>query len=148
MQGLSLYVSRVRCREEVEYKYVVAGSDGRGQGEWQDGPNLLTPLEAYAIEYLVADEWDTSNGGRAVEVLAKGPVAPVSPEAEALLEEIIAETEFDVFDIITPSGKIVTNMTVKELKDECRELGLRPVGRKKELRVRLSQFLMSEDPVA
>jgi len=128
-------------REAVEYKYVVARSDGSGKADWQGGPNLLTPLDTGGAWVMVTDIWEAGKEGRAVEVLEPeedSRLAEIEQQLEAVLEE---QSEEDKFDIITPSGKILTNMTVQELKDECRQLGLRPVGRKKDLRVRLSEFL-------
>ena len=52
-----------------------------------------------------------------------------------------------MFDIVTPSGRLMRNMTVKELKAELKDLGLRTVGRKAELVVRLSEFLSSQDEI-
>ena len=57
------------------------------------------------------------------------------------------QQEEQVFDIVTPSGRLMRNMTVKELKAELKDLGLRTVGRKAELVVRLSEFLSSQDEI-
>lgn len=48
-------------------------------------------------------------------------------------------------DLIAPSGKVIRHMSVNELKEELKLLGLSSVGRKVALQGRLSEFLAISD---
>jgi hypothetical protein len=96
----------------------------------------------------VQDAWeagDVSVEHRVVEAMAPPPTKPAAVERETAVETA-PMLEMEEIEIVTPSGQILSDMTVRELKDQLRDLGLCPTGRKVVLVGRLSEFLAHISP--
>eukprot|EP00193_Tetraselmis_chui_P004912 CAMPEP_0177755780 /NCGR_PEP_ID=MMETSP0491_2-20121128/2753_1 /TAXON_ID=63592 /ORGANISM="Tetraselmis chuii, Strain PLY429" /LENGTH=375 /DNA_ID=CAMNT_0019271309 /DNA_START=213 /DNA_END=1340 /DNA_ORIENTATION=- len=136
---------------KVEYKYAIMKSSGYEKGEsvkWQEGPNNVLNVASDADWMAVQDAWeagDVSVEHRVVEAMAPPPTKPAAVERETAVETA-PMLEMEEIEIVTPSGQILSDMTVRELKDQLRDLGLCPTGRKVVLVGRLSEFLAHISP--
>eukprot|EP00873_Tetraselmis_striata_P044934 jgi/Tetstr1/465198/TSEL_009905.t1 len=135
--------------EALEYKYVVITDNGAGKPssvQWQEGAaNRVLQVPPNAARVTVHEAW---RAGSEPEVSVQLAKAQPSSRADRLRtdEPLVAQTEqpmlpTDEIEIVTPSGQILSGMNVRELKDQLRELGLDPTGRKVTLVHRLSEHL-------
>eukprot|EP00191_Tetraselmis_sp_GSL018_P020771 CAMPEP_0177592142 /NCGR_PEP_ID=MMETSP0419_2-20121207/8393_1 /TAXON_ID=582737 /ORGANISM="Tetraselmis sp., Strain GSL018" /LENGTH=365 /DNA_ID=CAMNT_0019082971 /DNA_START=227 /DNA_END=1321 /DNA_ORIENTATION=- len=131
----------------VEYKYIVVGRSGAAQQiEWQQGPNQELCLEAGARGVAVADSWkrdrprEVDVAWEAATVVAEGAAGSSSPGAPKGGRDgggAVEQQLPPLPEVLAPSGRLTTAMSVMELKDELRGLGLDSRGRKPELVRRL-----------